>query len=62
MGEKSDKAKGKTKQVIGELTGNKALEREGKRDELKGKAKGALEDVKDASNKAKDSTAEAAKP
>ncbi len=35
-GELSDEAKGKVKQAIGDLTGNKELESEGERDEPKG--------------------------
>jgi uncharacterized protein YjbJ (UPF0337 family) len=52
MGELIDKAKGKIKKTAGALTGDKKLEREGKADEAKGKAKGALEDVKHAIKKA----------
>ena len=48
MGELIDKAKGKIKQAVGDLTGNKELTREGERDEAKGKVKGAVEDVKNA--------------
>lgn len=48
MGEFIDKAKGKVKQAIGDLTGNKELEREGERDETKGKVEGAVKDVKGA--------------
>jgi uncharacterized protein YjbJ (UPF0337 family) len=48
MGELIDKAKGKVKQVIADLTGNKELKNEGERDEAKGKVKGAVEDVKNA--------------
>lgn len=47
MGEAIDKAKGKAKQAAGDLTGDKDLEREGKRDELVGKAKGLIGDLKD---------------
>lgn len=46
MGEFIDKAKGRVKQAIGDLTGNKELKREGERDEAKGKVEGAVEDVK----------------
>lgn len=52
MGEIVDKAKGKIKKAAGALTGDKKLEREGRVDEAKGKAKGALEDVKHAIKKA----------
>lgn len=48
MGELIDKVKGKIKRVAGVLTGDKKLEVEGKLDETKGKAKGAVEDVKHA--------------
>jgi uncharacterized protein YjbJ (UPF0337 family) len=46
MGELIDKVKGKIKQAEGRATGNPAREAEGVADELKGKAKGAFEDVK----------------
>lgn len=47
MGEHIDKATGKLKQAAGDLTDDESLEREGKRDELAGKAKGVIEDLKD---------------
>jgi len=46
MGEIIDKSKGKIKQAVGDLTGNKKLKREGERDELKGQIKGVVKDVK----------------
>lgn len=46
MGEKIDKGKGRIKQAVGALTGNKKLKREGERDELEGQIKGAVKDVK----------------
>jgi|CZKU01.1.fsa_nt_gi uncharacterized protein YjbJ (UPF0337 family) len=46
MGEIIDKVKGKIKEVAGKTTGNKRLEREGKVDEVKGRVKGAVEEVK----------------
>ena len=46
MGELIDKAKGKAKQVQGRVTGDRAKEAEGKAEELKGKAKGAFEELK----------------
>ena len=46
MGELMDKAKGKIKQAVADLTGDKKLKRQGERDEFKGKAKGVVEDVK----------------
>ena len=45
MGEMIDKSKGKVTSGRG-LTGNKKLKREGERDELKGRAEGAVKDVK----------------
>lgn len=48
MGEFTDKAKGKVKQAVGDLTGNKELKREGERDELAGKVEGAITDAKGA--------------
>jgi uncharacterized protein YjbJ (UPF0337 family) len=48
MGEIIDKVKGKIKQAAGVLASDPQLEREGKVDEAKGNAKGALEDVKHA--------------
>jgi uncharacterized protein YjbJ (UPF0337 family) len=48
MGELVDKTKGKLKQAVGDLTGNKKLRREGKADELKGKVEGMIDDAKDA--------------
>ena len=48
MGEIIDKVEGKIKHSAGALAGDKKLEREGRVDEAKGKAKGALEDVKHA--------------
>jgi uncharacterized protein YjbJ (UPF0337 family) len=48
MGEIIDKTKGKIKQVAGTLAGDEKLKAEGEVDELKGKVKGAVEDVKHA--------------
>ena len=48
MGEIIDKVKGKIKQVEGDITGDKKLHAEGVADEIKGKIKGAAEDVKHA--------------
>jgi len=55
MGEHTDEASGKLKQAAGDLTGDKDLEREGRREELAGKAKGALRDLKDKAEDAIDS-------
>jgi uncharacterized protein YjbJ (UPF0337 family) len=48
MGELIDKAKGKIKQAVAALTGDKKLQNEGKVDEASGNVKGAVEDVKHA--------------
>ena len=48
MGELIDKTKGKIKEAVGKLTGNKKLQNAGKRDQIKGEVKGIIEDVKDA--------------
>ena len=42
-----DQAKGRVKQAVGDLTGNKDLKKQGKADERVGKAKGFVADVKD---------------
>ncbi len=47
MGKELDQAKGKIKQAVGDLTGNKDLKKHGKADEQAGKVKGFVEDVKD---------------
>ena len=47
MSADSDKIKGHAKQAIGELTDDKDLEREGKVDELAGKAKDVVDAAKD---------------
>lgn len=44
---KTDKAKGKIKQAIGDLTGNDKLRREGKIDEAAGRAKEVIDKVKE---------------
>ncbi|MEO5973988.1 MAG: CsbD family protein [Ilumatobacteraceae bacterium] len=47
MSGKTDKAKGKVKQAVGDLTGNKKLRREGKIDEVAGRAKEAIDKIKE---------------
>ena len=42
-----DKAKGRAKEALGDLTDDERLEREGKLDQLSGEAKGKVEDAKD---------------
>ena len=46
MGELTDKAKGKAKEVAGAAKGDERLEAEGKKDRLKGEVKEGVEDVK----------------
>ena len=46
MSEFINKAKGKLKQAVAELTGDKRLKREGKTDEVKGKLEGAAAHAK----------------
>ena len=48
MGELINKAKGKVKQAVGGLTGDRELKQEGESQEFKGKVQGAVEDVKHA--------------
>lgn len=43
----ADKAKGKVKQAVGDLTDNDKLKREGQKDEAVGKAKDAIDKAKD---------------
>ncbi len=43
----TDKAKGRTKEAAGDLTGDKDLKREGKTDKASGKAKEAVDKAKD---------------
>jgi uncharacterized protein YjbJ (UPF0337 family) len=47
MSEYVNKAKGKVKQAVGDLTGNVGLKEEGVRDERKGQVEGVIQDVKD---------------
>ena len=47
MGKYSDQAKGRAKQAAGDLLDDDQLRREGKADEVAGKAKEKLDDVKD---------------
>jgi uncharacterized protein YjbJ (UPF0337 family) len=48
VGQILNKTKGKFKQAVGALTGNRKLQREGRRDEFKGKVEGVVKRVKDA--------------
>ena len=47
MGEIINKTKGKLKQAVGALTDNRELQREGERDQLRGKVEGVVKKVKD---------------
>lgn len=47
MGEMTDKAKGRAKEAVGDMTDDERLQREGKLDQLSGEAKGKTEDAKD---------------
>ncbi len=58
MGKEVDKAKGKIKQAVGDLTGNKDLKKEGKADERAGNAKGFVADVKDKADNVVDTVKE----
>jgi uncharacterized protein YjbJ (UPF0337 family) len=55
MGEKIDQTKGRVKQAAGDLTDNDDLKREGKGDELLGKAKESLDGLRDKADDALDS-------
>ena len=48
MGELIKKSKGKIKQAVGGLTGDKELKRAGEKDEREGQVEGAVADVKHA--------------
>ena len=54
MGENFDQAKGRVKQAAGDLTDDEDLQREGKGDELLGKAKEALDDLREKADEAMD--------
>jgi uncharacterized protein YjbJ (UPF0337 family) len=58
MGKEVDKAKGKIKQAVGDLTGNEDLKKQGKADERAGKAKGFVADVKDKADNVVDTVKE----
>jgi uncharacterized protein YjbJ (UPF0337 family) len=45
MMDNKDQAKGKIKQAVGDLTGNKDLKREGKTDEKAGNVKAAVKEL-----------------
>ncbi|MFL5927722.1 MAG: CsbD family protein [Gaiellaceae bacterium] len=51
MGNKTDRAGGKVKESTGRLTGNRDLEAEGRRDQIKGDVKQSGKKLKDAAKK-----------
>ncbi len=51
MGEYTDKAKGKAKELEGDLTGDSARKRQGVAQEIKGNLKGVVGKVEDATKK-----------
>ena len=51
MGDKTDRAKGKVKETTGEMTGNRSLAEEGRRDQMKGDLKKSGEKLRDAAKK-----------
>jgi uncharacterized protein YjbJ (UPF0337 family) len=51
----ADKVAGKTKEVVGHVTGSKKLETEGKVDQVKGAVRNLAGDAKDAGKEAIDS-------
>ena len=51
MGDKTDRTKGTLKEKTGELTGNRKLAEEGRRDQIKGDVKQSGEKLKDAAKK-----------
>jgi uncharacterized protein YjbJ (UPF0337 family) len=61
MGEFTNKAKGRIKQAVGSLTGNKGLQQEGTDDERKGRIEGAVKDVNHAAKNAKHAIKEVSK-
>jgi uncharacterized protein YjbJ (UPF0337 family) len=61
MGEKVDKAKGRAKQALGELTDDDDLNREGKVDELAGKAKGTVDRARDTAHRGVDQARDASR-
>ena len=58
MGEHIDQAKGRVKQAAGDLTDNDDLKRDGKGDELLGKAKEKLDGLREKADDAMDSLKE----
>ena len=47
MSGSADEAKGRVKEAAGAITGDKDLKNEGKADQIGGKIKGVVDDVKD---------------
>ena len=51
MSDKTDRAGGKVKETAGRVTGNRDLEAEGRRDQIKGNVKQSGKKLKDAATK-----------
>ncbi len=51
MGDKTDKARGKAKEVAGRATGDEALARQGRNEQAKGNLKKSAEQAKEAVEK-----------
>lgn len=58
---KIDLAKGEVKEHVGDLTNNESLEREGKKDQVKGNLREGMENTKDAIDDVKDAAKDATK-
>jgi|EndMetStandDraft_8_1072994.scaffolds.fasta_scaffold2144955_1 uncharacterized protein YjbJ (UPF0337 family) len=52
MGDKTDRTRGKVKEVAGRATNDEALERQGRNEQAKGKLKQSAENAKEAVDKA----------
>ena len=51
MGDKADRASGKTKEAAGRATGNRGLTAKGRREQIKGNVKKSGKKLKDAAKK-----------
>ncbi len=59
MGDKTDQAKGRVKEAVGDLTDNDDLKREGQTDRIAGEVKEKIGDAKDKVEEAIDKTKDA---
>lgn len=62
MGDKTDQAKGRVKEAVGDLTNNDDLKREGQTDRVAGEVKEKIGDAKDKVGEAIDKTKDAVQP